>query len=238
MGKRMYVLRRSNERGLADHGWLNSKHTFSFADYHDPRFMGFSVLRVINEDQIDGGSGFPTHPHRDMEIISYVIDGALKHRDTLGTEAIIKPGDVQRMSAGTGIRHSEFNDRKDGKTHFLQIWILTEKNGIAPSYDQKSFLSAFEKSNLVLVGSRDARDGSVKINQDVDLFNGRFKPGDERKLKINAGRKVWVQVIKGELDVNGQKLEQGDGLGVTEATEVFLKAGSASPAEFMIFDLP
>jgi redox-sensitive bicupin YhaK (pirin superfamily) len=232
----MMYLRKSDERGHADHGWLNSYHTFSFADYYDPNFMGFRVLRVINEDRIEGGTGFPTHPHNDMEIITYIVEGALKHKDSLGTEAVIRPDDVQRMSAGTGIRHSEFNDSKTEPTHLLQIWLLTEKNGISPSYEQKSFTDRFQKENFVLVCSRGAREGSIGIHQDVNLYAGRFKAGDKHDFKIPKGRHAWLQLIKGELEVAGEKLSSGDGLAVSE--EAVLPIASVETSEFLLFDLP
>ncbi len=232
----MKYLRKSAERGHANHGWLDSYHTFSFADYHDPRFMGFSVLRVINEDRIAGGTGFPTHPHRDMEIITYIVEGALRHKDTLGTEAVIRPGEVQRMSAGSGIRHSEFNDSKDQPTHLLQIWLLTEKEGLAPGYEQKSFADRLASESLVLVSSRGGREGSVHINQDVNLYAGRFKAGDAREVPLAKGRNAWLQLVRGDLEVLGERLAPGDGLAVSEEERLSLKA--RAPSEFLLFDLP
>ncbi len=232
----MIQVRKSQERGHADHGWLKSMHTFSFADYYDPKHMGFSVLRVINEDRIDGGTGFGTHGHRDMEIISYVIDGALEHKDSMGSDVVIKPGEVQRMSAGTGVRHSEYNHLKDRSTHFLQIWIMPEQNGVAPSYDQKSFTNDFGCSDLILVGSKNGRNGSVTINQDVDLYAAKAQDAGEKMLKTHKHRNLWVQVIKGDVDVEGTKLVSGDGAGITEVES--LKLQWSKGAEFLLFDLP
>lgn len=232
----MIQVRRSQERGLAEHGWLNSKHTFSFADYYDEKHMGFSVLRVINEDQIKGGTGFGTHGHRDMEIISYVIDGALEHKDSMGTDTIIKPGEVQRMSAGTGVRHSEYNHLKDQSTHFLQIWILPEEKGIAPSYDQRSFANDYGCSDLILVASKNGRNGSVTINQDVDMYAAKAQDAGEKVMKTHQHRHLWVQVIKGEVKVDGTELSSGDGAGIKDVESVKLEWSKG--AEFIFFDLP
>lgn len=232
----MITVRKSDDRGDARHGWLNSKHTFSFADYHDDDHMGFSVLRVINEDRIEGGTGFGTHGHRDMEIISYVIEGALQHKDSMGTNAVILPGEVQRMSAGTGVRHSEINHLKDKTTHFLQIWILPEKNGIAPGYDQKSFISDFSHNDLVLVASKAGRDGSITINQDVDMYAAKAQASGEKTLKIAKNRSVWVQVITGQVKVDDAELVAGDGAGVKNIESVRLQWAPGS--EFIVFNLP
>lgn len=232
----MIQVRRSNERGLADHGWLKSAHTFSFADYYDPAFMGFSALRVINEDHIDGGTGFGMHPHRDMEIISYVVEGALEHRDSMGNSTVIKPGEVQRMSAGTGVRHSEYNRMKNASTHLLQIWILPEKAGLEPSYDQKSFESDFSCSDLILVASRDGRNGSVSMNQDADMYAAKAQDAGEKTLKTFAHRHLWVQVVKGGVTVEGETLGAGDGAGVTGVEN--LKLAWTKGSEFLVFDLP
>lgn len=232
----MKVVIKSNERGLADHGWLKSRHTFSFADYYNPNRMGFSVLRVINEDQIEGGTGFGTHPHRDMEIISYVIDGALKHQDSMGTEAIIYPGEIQRMSAGTGIRHSEYNHLENKKTHFLQIWILPEKNGLAPSYGQKSFAEALTSSELVLVASKTGKDGSVALNQDINLYACKAAKSGEKKMTLDSQRAFWLQVIKGQVLVDDISLVAGDGLGLEKEPLAHLQWSQDS--EFLLFDLP
>lgn len=232
----MIQIRKSAERGLADHGWLKSRHTFSFANYHDPAFMGYSVLRVINEDKIAGATGFGTHGHRDMEIISYVIDGALEHADSMGTKAVIVPGEVQRMSAGTGIQHSEQNQLKDRETHFLQIWIVPDTNGIAPGYEQKSFSSSFGCSDLILVGSKHGRDGSIVIHQDVDLYACKAAEAGEKHYRTFAHRHLWIQMIRGEVQVEGQTLSAGDGVAI-EGVELLVIQWNPG-AEFLLFDLP
>lgn len=231
----MLTVRKSDARGHADHGWLKSQHTFSFADYHDPEHMAFSALRVINEDWVAGGTGFPTHPHKDMEIVTYVISGVLAHKDTLNNAAEIRPGDVQRMTAGSGIRHSEFNASENEEVHLLQIWILPNKKDLPPGYEQKNFLDQLEKNNFVLVASPDGREGSVTINQDVNLYVGRYHKGDEKQWPMK-GRRAWVQIVKGEIQANGQKLVAGDGLAVEDEKELVLKA--SQDAEFLFFDLP
>lgn len=232
----MIQIRRANERGDANHGWLKSKHTFSFADYYDEKHMGFGPLRVINEDRIDGGSGFGTHGHRDMEIISYVIDGALQHKDSMGNTTVIKPGEVQRMSAGTGVRHSEMNDLKDRVTHFLQIWIMPEKAGLPPSYGQKDFSSNFACSDLILVASKNGRDGSISMNQDVDMYVAKAADEGEKTLKTFKHRRLWVQVIKGRVSVEDTELQPGDGAAVSQVESLKLKWGQG--AEFILFDMP
>lgn len=230
----MYAVRYSRDRGHVNHGWLETQHTFSFADYYDPEQMGFGVLRVINEDRIRGSSGFGMHGHQDMEILTYVISGALEHKDTLGNATVIQPGEIQRMSAGTGIRHSEFNHFEDKKTHLLQIWIMPEKEGLPPSYDQKTIIHKFEKSNFALVASRDGRDESVSLNQDLNLYVGKFKAGEERRIKTD--RPVWIQIVHGGLNVNNILLNTGDGLGIEEEYDIKLKA--REDVEFLYFDLP
>ncbi|KYG66434.1 quercetin 2,3-dioxygenase [Bdellovibrio bacteriovorus] len=233
----MIQVRRANDRGNAQHGWLNSKHTFSFGEYYDRDFMGFSVLRVINEDRIQGGTGFDTHGHRDMEIISYVIEGALEHKDSMGSDVVIKPGEVQRMSAGTGVRHSEYNHLQDQATHFLQIWILPEVLGVKPSYDQKAFFqNDFSCSDMVLVGSRNGRNGSVSINQDVDMYAVKATDDGEKLLKTYLHRHIWIQVVKGDVKVENETLNSGDGAGITgvESLRITWTKGS----EFLVFDLP
>lgn len=231
----MLRLLKSTQRGHAQHGWLDSFHTFSFADYYNPDYMGFSVLRVINEDRIAAGAGFPTHGHRDMEIISYVIDGALEHQDTLGNKTVIRPGDVQRMSAGTGIQHSEYNHFKDRSAHFLQIWIMPGQRGIAAGYDQKSFTEELSKGKPVLVASGDARGGSVKIHQDVNLYVTRSEAPQEWSISLAAdGRKAWIQIVKGELKIEGNQLMAGDGAAVDGIRELKLSGAG----EFLLFDLP
>lgn len=232
----MITVRKANQRGQANHGWLKSNHTFSFADYYDPNQMGYSVLRVINEDRIDGGTGFSTHGHKDMEIISYVIDGALEHKDSMGTNAIIKPGEVQRMSAGTGVRHSEHNHLKDKQTHFLQIWIQPEAQGIAPGYDQKSFANDFGCSDVILVASRSGKNGSITINQDVDMYVARAQDAGEKTIKTFPHRHTWVQVVKGEVKVDGAVLTDGDGAAIDEVDA--LKLEWSKNSEFLVFDLP
>ncbi|HEX7674116.1 MAG TPA: pirin family protein [Bdellovibrio sp.] len=232
----MITVRKSSDRGLAEHGWLKSRHTFSFADYYDPRFMGYSVLRVINEDRIEGGTGFDTHGHRDMEIISYVIEGELEHKDSMGTNTVIRPGEVQRMTAGTGVRHSEYNHMPDKETHFLQIWIMPEKQGMKPSYDQKSFSNDFGCSDLILVGSKDGRNGSITINQDVDMYAAKAQDDGEKTLKTYAHRHLWVQVIKGQVSVEGETLQAGDGAAIQDVDHLKLQWKKGS--EFIVFDLP
>lgn len=232
----MQRITRAAERGQAFHGWLRSFHTFSFGDYHNPEKMGFRVLRVINEDRIAGGRGFQTHGHSDMEILSYVIEGALEHKDTIGTTAIIKPGEFQRMSAGTGIEHSEVNHERVATTHFLQIWILPEKKGVTPSYGQKSFVQALEKNELVLMASRDGSNGSVSLNADVNVYAGKFSEARIFEWPVRSGRHVWIQIVKGELDVNGESLAAGDGMALSEVDSLTVRAPAG--AEFLIFDLP
>ena len=229
-------LRKAAERGHFDHGWLDTHHTFSFAEYMDPRFMGFRTLRVINEDVVEAAAGFPTHSHRDMEIITYVLEGAVEHKDSMGNHGQVLPGDVQRMSAGTGVTHSEYNPLKDKPLHLLQIWILPEKKGMKPSYEQKSFSKSLEDGRLVLAASREGRDGSVTVGQDVDVWAARVKPGAQLSLPLEAGRHAWVQVAKGLISVNGQNLSTSDGLAVSEASKLELQAKSG--AEFLIFNLP
>jgi quercetin 2,3-dioxygenase len=230
----MITIRRSGERGRANHGWLDSRHTFSFADYHDPSHMGFGALRVINEDRVAPGAGFERHAHRDMEILSYVLEGALEHKDSLGTGSIIRPGDVQRMSAGTGIQHSEFNSSQQDPVHFLQIWILPERRGIAPAYEQKTFaLDATER--LPLVASRDGRNGALTVHQDVDVYAGRLATGGSVKHVLRAKRMVWLQVASGEVELNGLNLDTGDGAAVEKVTALLIHARAA--AEILLFDM-
>lgn len=227
--------RLSNERGHIEHDWLNSYHTFSFGEYFDEKFVHFRGLRVINEDRILGGCGFDFHPHKDMEIITYIIEGALEHKDTLGNVKIISRDEVQVMSAGSGIQHSEYNHLKDRETHFFQIWILPNKKGLTPEYRQKSFSEAFSKKNLVLVASQEGRDQSLTINQDADVYIGRFKPMEEIEFKISSGRHIWIQMIDGEITVNNVHLDAGDALAISN--EKLLKIKSQSKSEFILFDL-
>ena len=232
----MLTHRRAEERGRADFGWLDSRHTFSFGHYHDPEHMGFGPLRVINDDRVAPGGGFPTHPHSDMEIISYVLDGALEHRDSLGTGSVIRPGDVQRMSAGTGIRHSEFNASKTEPVHFLQIWIIPEQRGLAPGYEQKAFGDDEKRNRLRLVGSRNGRDGSVTIHRDVDLYATRLDDGATVRHEVRAGRAAWVQVARGTATLNGTQLHPGDGVAVASAGPIAL-TGTSDDAEILLFDM-
>ncbi|MEL6870968.1 MAG: pirin family protein [Pseudomonadota bacterium] len=231
----MQTLRPANDRGTANFGWLDSRHTFSFGHYHDPEFMGFGPLRVINEDRVMPARGFDTHGHSDMEIISYVLDGALEHKDSMGTGSIIRPGDVQRMSAGTGVRHSEFNASADDPVHFLQIWILPERNGLTPSYEQQTFAHHDKLNQLRLVGSRDGRDGSVTIHQDVNLYAGILEPGYSVAHTINADRKGWLQVASGTAVVNGKPLAAGDGLAVAGPDTLQIEGGADT--EVLLFDM-
>ena len=231
----MITLRRSNQRGAANHGWLDSRFSFSFAEYYDPRFMGFRSLRVINEDKVAPEGGFPTHPHRDMEIITYVLEGALEHKDSLGTGSIIRPGDGQRMSAGTGIRHSEFNPSKTDPVHLLQIWIMPDKNGHEPSYEQKTFPEEQKRGKLRLIASPDGSDNSVSIHQDAKLYVTLLDPDQEVRHPLAKNRHAWVQVAKGAVELNGQKLSQGDAAAISNEPSVNLKG--AEDAEVLLFDL-
>jgi redox-sensitive bicupin YhaK (pirin superfamily) len=231
----MITLRPARERGHAQLGWLDSHHTFSFSDYYDPKHMGFRTLRVINEDRVAPGRGFGTHPHRDMEIISYVLDGALEHKDSMGTGSVIQPGDVQRMTAGTGVAHSEFNHSKTSPVHFLQIWILPEKARLEPGYEQKSFTTDERRNTLRLVASRDGRDGALTVHQDVALYAGLLDAEASVRHALAPGRHAWVQVARGAVELAGQRLGAGDGAAVSEETEVALRA--LEPSEVLVFDL-
>lgn len=231
----MLAIRHSEDRGDANFGWLNSRHTFSFGHYYDPNFMGFGPLRVINEDRVQPAQGFDTHGHSDMEIISYVLDGALEHRDSMGNGSVIRPGDVQRMSAGTGVRHSEFNASDTDPVHFLQIWILPESKGLQPSYEQVHFAAEDKRGRLCLVGSRDGRDGSVTIHQDADLYATVLGDGDAVSHELAEGRKGWVQVATGSALLNEEQLYPGDGVAV-EGPATFRLAGS-SESEILLFDM-
>ena len=232
----MIEVRRSADRGLADHGWLRSYHSFSFADYHDPRHMGFGPLRVINEDRVQPGTGFGTHGHRDMEIISYVLEGALGHQDSMGNGSSIVPGDVQRMSAGTGVRHSEFNHSKTWLTHFLQIWIEPKFTGIRPSYEQKHFPAAEKRGRLRLIASPDGREGSVTIHQDAFVYAALLDGKEAAVHPLAPGRRAYAHVARGSIKVNGVELKAGDGARV--AGEAMLEFGNAKQAELLLFDLP
>ena len=231
----MIRLRKAKERGHFEHGWLDTYHTFSFAEYHDPDFMGFRSLRVINEDAVAPGMGFPTHSHRDMEIITYVLEGEVEHKDSMGNSGVIRPGDVQRMSAGTGVTHSEFNPSKKNPLHLLQIWILPEKKGTVPSYEQKSFSNAQKSGKLTLVASPTGEGGSVTIHQDARLWSAVLKAGAEIPLKLNAGRHAWLQVARGSVSLNGQPLQTSDGAAVSDESLLTLKTQKDS--EILLFDL-
>jgi redox-sensitive bicupin YhaK (pirin superfamily) len=233
----MIVPRRAAERGRANLGWLDSRHTFSFGDYHDPQHMGFGPLRVINEDRVVPGAGFGTHGHRDMEIISYVLAGALEHKDSIGTGSVIRPGDVQVMSAGTGIRHSEYNASQADPVHFLQIWVMPDRTGIAPRYDQKTFADDAKRAQLRLVLSRDGRDGSIVIHQDADIYASLLQRDEAVSLDLKAGRSGWVQVLRGAVDVNGTALAAGDGAGAEHESRLDIRARDDA-TELLVFDLP
>jgi len=228
-------IRKGVERGYADHGWLRSFHTFSFADYYDPANMGFGALRVINEDRVNPGMGFGTHGHRDMEIISYVLEGAVEHKDSMGNGSVIRPGDVQRMSAGTGVRHSEFNPSKTEGVHFLQIWIEPGVTGIAPSYEEKHFDAASKRGKLRLVVSAEARDGSVKIHQDASLYATLVDGAEKVTHTLAAGRRAYVHVARGSVSINGEALAAGDALKVSGVSDITLEHGDK--AEVLLFDL-
>ncbi|HET7133671.1 MAG TPA: pirin family protein [Gammaproteobacteria bacterium] len=232
----MLNIRRANERGHAEHGWLDSRHTFSFADYYDPKFMGFGPLRVINEDRVQPGEGFGTHSHRDMEIISYVLEGELAHKDSMGNGSVIRPGDVQRMSAGTGVTHSEFNHSPSELVHFLQIWILPERERMRPSYEEKHFDDADKRGRLKLVASGDGRDGSVVIHQDVALYAALLENGERVEHALADGRRAWAQVTRGSVQVNGETLVAGDGAAISAQPAVEIVG--ADNAEVLLFDLP
>ncbi len=231
----MITIRKSEERGHAERGWLKSYHSFSFADYYDPKHMGFRSLRVINEDWIRGGVGFPTHPHKDMEIITYVLEGSLAHKDSMGNGSAIGRGDVQRMSAGTGVTHSEFNASETETAHLLQIWIMPDKAGYKPSYEEKVFPDEEKRGRLRLIASRDARDGSVRMNQDVDVYVSLLEGGQTVTHTLAEGRGAWIQVARGSVSVNGQALKAGDAAAIENESEVSLTG--LEGAEVLLFDL-
>ena len=234
----MITVRRSTDRGQTEIGWLDSKHTFSFGDYHDPRAMGFRSLRVINEDRVHAGQGFGTHPHRDMEIISYVLEGELAHKDSMGNGSIIRPGDVQRMTAGTGVLHSEHNPSKSAGVHFLQIWLLPEKRNLQPGYEQKAFSPEERRGKLRLVAARDGRDGAVTVHQDALVYAGLLDAGQKVEHAIAPGRGAWVQVARGSVEANGVKLVQGDGAALEGEKSVRIAgADGGEAAEVLLFDL-
>jgi redox-sensitive bicupin YhaK (pirin superfamily) len=231
------ISRPAQSRGHANHGWLDSFHTFSFADYHDPAHMGFGPLRVINEDRVQAGAGFGTHGHRDMEILSYVIEGALEHKDSIGTGSVIRPGDVQVMSAGTGIRHSEFNHSKVEPVHFLQIWLLPDRENVQPRYDQKTFADAERRGRLRLIASKAGREGSVVVHQDADIYAALLEQGDTVGHKLNSGRRAWVQIVQGRADVNGISGKSGDGFAIEGEPALSIVAQNQK-SEILVFDLP
>jgi len=232
----MLNVRKAGERGHANHGWLDSWHTFSFADYHDPREMGFGALRVINDDKVEPGQGFGMHGHRDMEIITYVLEGALEHKDSMGNGSVIRPGDVQRMSAGTGVRHSEFNPSREERVHLLQIWIEPRITGVRPSYEEKQFGTAEKKGQLRLIASPDGRKGSVTIHQDAHLYAALLDGKDAVAHRLAPGRRAYVHVARGAVKVNGVELKGGDGAKIAEESE--LEFSGAKQAELLLFDLP
>ncbi len=234
-------IRRANERGDADHGWLRSRHTFSFADYYDPKFMGFSALRVINDDRVAPGQGFGRHSHRDMEIVTYVLDGALEHNDSMGNGSTIRPGEVQRMSAGTGVQHSEFNASKIEPVHFLQIWVLPDRRGHDPGYEQRAYPEAERRNTLRLVASPDGREGSVTIHQDATIRAALLGEGDAVTYELPAGRKAWVHVARGRVTLNGERLDAGDAAAIEEGGPLSLTGAVGDDGrvgEVLLFDLP
>ncbi|MGH7036007.1 MAG: pirin family protein [Stellaceae bacterium] len=232
----MITVRSAEERGLARLGWLTSRHSFSFGDYRDPRHMGFGPLRVINEDRVEPGAGFDTHGHRDMEIVSYVLEGALEHKDNIGTGSVIRPGEVQRMTAGTGIRHSEFNPSQTEPVHFLQIWLLPTQEGLKPGYEQKSFPSGGKRNTLRLVVSPDGAEGSVLIHQDARIYDASLDEGARVTHRLGKGRRAWLQVVRGSLDLEGEWLRTGDGAAI-EAAESVTIAAHDPQTEILLFDL-
>jgi redox-sensitive bicupin YhaK (pirin superfamily) len=231
----MITIRPAGERGHARHGWLTSHHTFSFADYHDPAHMGFRSLRVINDDRVEPGRGFGTHPHRDMEIISYVLEGGLEHQDSMGTGSVIRPGDVQRMSAGTGVTHSEFNASKSERVHFLQIWLLPTERGLAPGYEQKTFGDAEKRGRLRVIASPDARDGSITVHADAVVYSGLFDAGERAELALGPGRHAWVHVARGSVRVAGRELHDGDGAALSGEPRLTIEG--IAGGEVLVFDL-
>jgi quercetin 2,3-dioxygenase len=235
----MVIIRPAGERGHAEHGWLDSRHTFSFADYYDARHMGFRALRVINEDRVAPGQGFGRHSHRDMEIVTYVLDGALEHEDSIGTGSVIRPGDLQRMSAGTGVAHSEFNASSDQPVHFLQIWLLPRQRGLPPGYEQKSFSPGERQGRLRVVASPDGRDGSVTVHSDATLYGTLLAGGQAVELPLAPGRHAWVHVARGRAQVAGQTLGAGDAAALSQEPAVKLEGlgGEDGPAEILVFDL-
>jgi redox-sensitive bicupin YhaK (pirin superfamily) len=233
----MLTIRPAEQRGHANHGWLDSHHSFSFADYYDPQHMGFRALRVINEDRVAPGKGFGTHPHRDMEIISYVLDGGLAHRDSIGTGSVIRPGDVQRMSAGRGVSHSEFNASDRDAVHFLQIWLVPSERGIDPSYEQKTFSAEEKRGRLRVVASPDGRDGSVTIHTDATVYAGLIDRNETATLELATTRHAWIQVARGKVRVNGNELKAGDGAAISSSDPRTLQLEGVDGSEVLVFDL-
>ena len=231
----MLLIRRADDRGRANLGWLDSRHTFSFADYHDPRFMGYGPLRVINEDRVQPGQGFGTHGHRDMEIISYVLDGALAHRDSMGNGSVIRRGDVQRMTAGTGVQHSEFNHSPTDPVHFFQIWIIPDRRNLEPGYEEKHFDDAARRGRLTLVASHDGRDGSVVVHQRTDLYASLLAPGEEVTHRMERTSKGWIQIASGTVTVNDEQLTAGDGAAIAYEETVAIR--SSANSELLLFDM-
>jgi len=231
----MISVRHSNERGAVNMGWLDAKHSFSFGSYYDPDNMGFGPLRVINEDRIQPAQGFGTHGHRDMEIVTYIIEGALEHKDSMGNGSVIRRGDVQRMTAGTGVMHSEFNHSSDALTHLLQIWILPERNGLSPGWEEKAFNDADKSNRLRLIASHDARDDSLKIHQDVDLYASVLDAGTSLLHAFTSGRTGWVQVVRGRVTLNSEQIGAGDGAAISDVAELQITA--LEDAEFLLFDM-
>ncbi|MEW4488816.1 pirin family protein [Thalassoglobus sp. JC818] len=231
----MLTVRKANDRGSADHGWLKTSHTFSFSTYHDPKHIHFRTLRVMNEDWVAPGEGFGTHPHKDMEIVTYVLEGALEHRDSMGNGEILRPGEFQRMTAGTGITHSEFNPSSDEPVHLYQIWIFPEEKGLEPSYEQKSFDDELMRNQLLRVASRSQQGGSLKIHQDAEIFLSRLDPGQSVEHPIAPGRHAWLQVLRGSVSLTGEELEAGDGVAVSD--EASLAIHSSDSSEILLFDL-
>ena len=231
----MITVRPAAERGHFDHGWLDTYHTFSFASYHDPRHMGFRSLRVINDDRVKPAEGFGTHAHRDMEILTWVLEGALQHKDSMGNGSIIRPGDIQRMSAGTGVTHSEFNPSRDEPVHLLQIWLLPRQRGLTPGYEEKQFPEATRRSRLRLIAAGDGRDGAVTIHQDADLWTALLEPGESVRHALRPGRHAWLHVARGTVVASGMRLAEGDGAAISDEPEVDVKAVDRS--EILLFDL-
>ena len=231
----MIAVRPAAERGHADHGWLDTRHTFSFASYHDPRHMGFRSLRVINEDRVQPAEGFGTHAHRDMEILTWVLDGALEHKDSMGNGSVIRPGDLQRMSAGTGVTHSEFNPSREAPVHFLQIWLLPRERGLLPGYEQKHFTQEARRGRLCLIAAGDGRGGAVTIHQDAELWTALLQPGESVRHALAPGRYAWLHVARGVVSLNGSTLGAGDGAAVSD--EAALEIAAAARAEVLLFDL-